>query len=464
MSIHPDFEPAIRTGSLQRLTRPSLSYWEDVWIRLKKNRQAIASLYLVGILLIFSFFGPFVWTVDPALQNLNRVSEGPSLGRQAIVVDDTADEQTIEDANFPYLPENDNPSIGAPEKFEVVGTPSTLGVEIHWSPVEGAAGYLIYRSQKESKSLEEISNNGVVIKEVGAGNEIGFIDRFDIQPMEYWYAVVAKSVETVSTQSKIINVKVVRAIGLESAQSESKEPVKVGDNVTLAIHPLGTDYLGRDMLARLMYGGRISLIIGIFVPLIYILFGALYGGLSGFLGGRIDNIMMRISDIVATMPYLLVVIILYILLGGNVGTKSVFALMVAMTSMFWPGTARLIRGQVLQIREEGYVQASKLLGSSTIYIILRHMIPNTMGLILVNLTFAVPSSIFSEAFMAFIGMGVKPPFASWGSLCEEGVKTMTSSPHELFWPALFISLTTLAFNLLGDGLRDATDSKMRSRE
>ena len=132
--------------------------------------------------------------------------------------------------------------------------------------------------------------------------------------------------------------------------------------------------------------------------------------------------------------------------------------------LLWPAAARLVRGQVLQIREEGYIGASRLLGAKTPYLLIRHMIPNTMGVILVTVTFAVPSAIFTEAFLSFIGMGVAPPTPSWGSMCNEGIKTMLTHPHELIFPALFISITVLAFNLLGDGLRDALDARMRNRE
>ena len=135
-----------------------------------------------------------------------------------------------------------------------------------------------------------------------------------------------------------------------------------------------------------------------------------------------------------------------------------------MVVLLWPAAARLVRGQVLQIREEGYIGASRLLGAKTPYLLLRHMIPNTMGVILVTVTFAVPSAIFTEAFLSFIGMGVAPPTPSWGSMCNEGIKTMLTHPHELIFPALFISVTVLAFNLLGDGLRDALDARMRNRE
>ena len=138
--------------------------------------------------------------------------------------------------------------------------------------------------------------------------------------------------------------------------------------------------------------------------------------------------------------------------------------MLALVLLSWPATARLVRGQILQIREEGYISASRLLGAGAPYLVLRHMIPNTLGVILVTLTFAVPTAIFTEAFLSFIGMGVAPPTPSWGSMCNEGIKTMLTHPHELIFPALFISITVLAFNLLGDGLRDALDARMRSQE
>ena len=150
--------------------------------------------------------------------------------------------------------------------------------------------------------------------------------------------------------------------------------------------------------------------------------------------------------------------------GIGPGESGVFPMLVALVVLLWPATARLVRGQILQIREQGYIRASQLLGASTPYLIMRHMIPNTLGVILVTVTFAIPSAIFTEAFLSFIGMGVAPPTPSWGSMSNEGIKTMLTTPHELFFPALFISVTVLAFNLLGDGFRDALDARMRNVE
>jgi oligopeptide transport system permease protein len=244
----------------------------------------------------------------------------------------------------------------------------------------------------------------------------------------------------------------------------NEEGVRPGDEIRLSSHPLGTDYLGRDMLARLMYGARVSLFIGVFAPVLYVLVGIIYGSAAGFIGGKLDQLLMRFADFVVALPFLLFMILFKIAFGIGPGESGIFPMLVALVLLSWPSPARLVRGQILQIREEGYIGASRLLGARTGYLVLRHMIPNTMGVILVTLTFAIPSVIFTEAFLSFIGMGVVPPTPSWGSMCNEGIQTMLSHPHELIFPALFISMTVLAFNLLGDGLRDALDVRMRGRE
>ena len=213
-----------------------------------------------------------------------------------------------------------------------------------------------------------------------------------------------------------------------------------------------------------MHGARVSLFIGIFAPLLYVLIGIAYGATAGFIGGTVDQLMMRFADFVVALPFLLFMIVFQIAFGVQAGESGIVPMLIAMVVLLWPATARLVRGQILQIREEGYIDASRLLGAKSHYLIGRHMIPNTMGVILVTLTFAVPTAIFTEAFLSFIGMGVAPPTPSWGSMCNEGIKTMLNTPHELIFPALLISITVLAFNLLGDGLRDALDARMRSKD
>ena len=157
-------------------------------------------------------------------------------------------------------------------------------------------------------------------------------------------------------------------------------------------------------------------------------------------------------------------ILFKIAFGIGPGESGVFPMLVALVVLMWPSTARLVRGQILQIREQGYIGASQLLGAKTNYLIFRHMLPNTLGVVLVTITFAIPSAIFIEAFLSFIGMGVAPPTPSWGAMSNEGIKNMLTSPHELILPAILISITVLAFNLLGDGLRDAFDARLRNQE
>ena len=274
-----------------------------------------------------------------------------------------------------------------------------------------------------------------------------FEDRLDLQPTDYYYTVVALDSQGVETdQFATLKLTVKRVITVLEAQQRGltkNGPVAEGEQIKLALHPFGTDYLGRDMLARLIYGGQVSLFIGIFAPLLYVLLGVIYGSIAGFMGGAVDQLMMRFADFAVALPFLLFMILLKVIFGIGPGESGVLPMLVAMVILLWPAPARLVRGQILQIREEGYVSASQLLGAKTNYLVFRHMIPNTMGVILVTITFQVPSAIFTEAFLSFIGMGVAPPTPSWGSMCNDGIKSMLTRPHELFFPALFISIMML---------------------
>ncbi len=221
-------------------------------------------------------------------------------------------------------------------------------------------------------------------------------------------------------------------------------------------HLFGTDHLGRDELTRLLYGGRTSLEVGIVASVISIGVGALYGGISGLAGGRVDNYMMRVVDIIYGIPLQLVVILLMVVMGS-----SLWNIFIALGLVYWLGMARIVRGQVLSLKEQEFVLAARMVGSSQWRLLLRHLIPNTMGPIIVTLTLGIPQAIFTEAWLSFIGLGVQAPAASWGVMASEGVGGMTSYPWQTLFPALAISITMLAFNFLGDGLRDALDPRLR---
>ena len=224
-----------------------------------------------------------------------------------------------------------------------------------------------------------------------------------------------------------------------------------------ADHWFGTDKLGRDMWTRVWVGGRVSIIIGIAGALISMTIGCIYGGIAAYFGGMVDNIMMRIVEVLIAVPYLIVVILMSVVLEDS----SIGTLLLAMTITGWCGTARFVRSEMLRIKNEEYTLAAQLLGVSPWKIVTRHFIPNTMGIIIVNITFSIPGYIFSEAFLSYMGLGMQPPQTSWGALASAAQSSFTFYPYLLFFPVLMIALTMLCFTLIGDGLRDALDPKAR---
>lgn len=221
-------------------------------------------------------------------------------------------------------------------------------------------------------------------------------------------------------------------------------------------HLFGTDSLGRDLFDRIWIGGRVSLLIAFVGTLIECTFGILYGGISGYFGGKVDAIMMRIVEILNSIPYLIIVILISVRLG-----TGIIPLIIALVITGWTGIARMVRGEVMKLKNSEYVMASKALGGSSFRIILKHMLPNTIGIIIVYITFDIPSYIFAEAFLSFIGLGIQPPETSWGAMASAGQQVMLFYPSQLIFPAMFIALTMLTFNLFGDGLRDALDPRLR---
>lgn len=218
----------------------------------------------------------------------------------------------------------------------------------------------------------------------------------------------------------------------------------------------GTDDLGRDIFVRIWAGAQISLFIGITAALIDLVIGVLWGSISGLVGGRVDNIMMRIADVLTAVPYLLVVIVLIVVLQ-----PGIIPMIIALSITGWINMARIVRGEVLSIKNQEYVLAARTLGANTWHLIMKHLIPNALGAILVTMTLTIPSAIFTEAFLSYLGLGVPAPKASWGTMASDGNKAIADYPWRLIFPAVFISLTIFAFNAIGDGLRDALDPKLR---
>ena len=242
----------------------------------------------------------------------------------------------------------------------------------------------------------------------------------------------------------------------EQHLTHTDAPMFFKDPVDGHMHLFGTDSLGRDIFTRVWSGGRVSLYISFAAVFFNFIIGVIYGGISGYLGGAVDNILMRIIEIINGIPYLIIVVLLMLVLPPGPMT-----MVIAYALVGWTGMARLVRGQIMSLKQQDYVIAAKVMGARPARIIGKHLLPNTLSIVIVDLTLAIPAAIFTEAFLSYIGLGVPVPMASWGILANDGSRVFQMYPSQLIIPAICISLTMLSFNLLGDGLRDALDPKLR---
>lgn len=395
----------------------------------------ILSAIVVVFLLLFVSVGPLVWQQSPSQQWLSQISDGASQAYSVRVISDNGEWRPLAQSDIPT-----NLKVHAA---------NTEYVRLQWPVLEGVSRYRIYRGDARKPGL------GLAITET---SDNYFQDRLQLSRELYRYTIADADTGLLLLAREI---RPEAAISAFEAQLQGLIPVTNNETlwVELPAHPLGTDALGRDILARLMAGGRTSLFVGVVAPLLYISFGCIFGAIAGLMGGWVDQLAMRFVDFVVALPFLLFMILFRVAFGIGPGENGIMPLILAMLMLSWPGSARLIRGQVLALRSQPFVEASRIAGVGTSKIILRHMLPNVLPMILVAFSFAIPQAIFTEAFLSFIGMGVSPPTTSWGALCNDGIKTLLSHPRQLLLPALFISLSVLAFNILGDALRDATDRR-----
>lgn len=366
----------------EEISRPSLTYWQDAWRRLKLNKASMGGLFTIILLIIIAIFGPLVSPYTYYDQDLNLAS-----------VPSRLEIHQVDEDNYIYL---------------------------H----KALRMYTVTAKGSIKEKLAPVENN--VMK------------KYQV------YEVDGKKI-TVDYNQKPIQIK--------REDGTVIEPYKTVFNKRFIF---GTDELGRDLLIRIIYGARISLLIGIIAAVVNFTIGVLYGGASGYLGGKVDNIMMRIVDIISTIPLVLYVILIMVVIGS--GLKSII---ITLGTIYWVQMARIVRGQIYSLKEQEFVLAAKTLGADTWRILIRHLIPNAMGPIIVTMTMMIPRAIFTEAFLSFIGLGVSAPMASWGTLCNDALGGLRSYPYLLFYPSLAICVTMLAFNFLGDGLRDALDPRLR---
>ena len=396
-------------------TRKSLTYWHDVWRRLKKNHLAIVGLVGVVIVILFATIGPMI---NPYKYN----------------------RQYLDYKNIP-------PQL----------TVYKLGDDIH-----------VFLS--EMNQLILVSEDGKLLEAFSLAEADKDFDAktytyrlFDEENVEVAVVMVDFAYQT----DPLKRVEGIR-YSFTYEDVEYKTPIGKVWNKTFI---LGSDKNGRDMLARLMYGTGISLVIAFVAAVINFFIGVIYGSISGFFGKNTDIIMMRIVDIINSIPLLLYVILLMVVLKDSwfeinvlnklFGTGGLGTIIITLISVYWVGMARLVRAQVLSLKEQEYVLAAKTMGVRNYKIISKHLIPNALGPIIVTLAMMIPTAVFTEAFLSFIGLGISAPRASLGSLANDGASFMQTYPYQLVIPAVTIAFMMLAFNFLGDGLRDALDPRLR---
>ncbi len=386
----------VHASRSEEITRKSLTYWQDAWRRLKQNKLSMLGLALIIIMIMFASFGSMFTEWDYS-------------------------SQTLKNANLP-------------PKMDVVKLPNDVYGFVHreYTLFEvDETGHIIDRLEP-TNSMLDIMQNKRRIYEIN-GEEV---------VLDFSFISDAKKEGKIAEKGFELTV-----------NGEELKTVKSLWNKT---YLFGSDDLGRDLFARVRYGATISLLIALVATLVQFFVGVFYGAIAGYAGGSVDMIMMRIVDVIATVPLLLYVILLMVVIGPGLKT-----IILAMGIIYWVGMARIVRGEILSLKEQEFVMAAKTLGASTWRIIARHLVPNALGPIIVSLAMMIPSAIFTEAFLSFIGLGVPAPMASWGTLANDAVKALRSYPFQLLWPSLAISITVLSFNFFGDGLRNALDPKLR---
>ena len=423
-----DFEPATQSEKESMVEiRKSVSYWRDAARRFRRNTVSMVALFVFLIILFFAFVGPSLIPYDYAKQYRSSQKLGP--------MEYSKKEQLIKSI------EDDVDCM-----YATALQPGSS------TALDAGEYYFKFKGKIYCFNLEKKLSDSVIILQ---GDELSTV-----------------------REQQIINGEIKKKTPLEYTDTAAEGAKELEVVTSVFPHVAGTDSQGRDILARTMYGSRVSIIIGIVAALIVLVIGSIYGAVSGLCGGPVDFVMMRIVELIYSIPEVLIVLLLQVvlkdplqhwfdtshtLLASALSTlgAGIVSIFITFAVLYWVTMARIVRGQVLMLKQQEYVTAATALGASKGRIIRRHLLPNCVGQLVITTCLQIPSAIFLESFLSFLGLGVSAPMASLGSLCSDALGTITIYPYRLLFPGIILTIIVLSLNLVGDGLRDALDPRLK---